>query len=144
MRRCISTATRRHLILLDDYTKAEFPFDLMDGVTHVRLIASYGERVIGILWHGDDIESAWSVSASIWNGQGLYEATGGKWGYPGLDIPPPPAMYQRRIEQLQEAIGAARDRLESFPDAPPEWSERDEAAIRRDEVQIARLTKKED
>jgi hypothetical protein len=50
-------------------------------------------------------------------------------------------MCESRIIVLQDDIDAARARLASFPNGPPEWRAKDEALIARNVEKIERIRK---
>jgi hypothetical protein len=129
--------------LLDDYTKATFPFETTFGDDHqkVRLYAAFGERVVGASYYtyehdGEVTESLGQVLD--WNGQGKFGSPG--TSYPSMDLAPPPAKMAERVAELQQIVAEVQARLDSNPDAPTEWRSVDEKRITDLERVIARLT----
>lgn len=130
--------------MLDDYTKAEFPLDLHwpNGNSRVRLYGTIGKRVIGASFRTYEVdgEICEDFGQSLdWDGQGLFGSNADQ--YPTMHLPLPPAMRESRVTALQDEIDAARDRLNSFPDAPPEWRAADERKIASNEEKIAQIRK---
>jgi hypothetical protein len=122
---------------IEDYRRATFPMDLTSpSGRSIRLLGVIGDRIIGAVWHGESIETAWSVQALTWNGNGQYSDDG---HYPEMDLPPPPSQRIAAIAALRQDIAIRQARLDANPDAPDEWRNTDMHQIRLAEAKIAAL-----
>lgn len=123
--------------LLDDYTKATFPLEVMrPNGGHVRLLAAIGERIVGIIYHpGKDGKPDALSQVVDWDRFGVF----GNGQYPTMDLPPPPAMVGKRIAELEDERASAQGRLDGMPDAPAEWRGIDERRIVEIDQTIASL-----
>jgi len=129
--------------LLDDYTKASFPYETTFGDDHqkVRLYAAFGDRVVGVSYY--TYERDGEVSESLgqvldWSGQGKFGSSTDS--YPQMDLAPPPAKVAERVADLQKIVAEIQARLDSNPDAPTEWRNLDERRVAGLGRVIARLT----
>lgn len=128
--------------MLDDYTKAEFPLDLVwkNGGCMVRLYGVIGKRVIGASFrtYQVDGETFEDFGQSLdWDGQGIFGSD--PIAYASMHLPPPPAKIAEKVAELQDRIASAQGRLDGMPDAPQEWRSIDERMIERAKAQIAFL-----
>lgn len=124
--------------LLDDYTKADFPLDLPWNYGRVRLLAAFGDRVVGAVCTVSKAEDGSEVltfqQSLSWSGDGKYD----NGNHPTMDLPPPAAVANR-VHELREEKARCQERLDAMPDAPVEWRSADKrriASITRDLAQL--------
>lgn len=126
--------------LLDDYTKAEFPLDLPWKYGRARLLAAFGDHVVGVILFvqtNDDGSERLSLAQVLnWDGQGKF--AGGE--YPEMNLPPPPAKTADRVAELRDEMANCQGRLDGMPDAPAEWRGIDERRIRSILAEIEKIT----
>lgn len=119
--------------LLDDYTKASFPYETTFSCGQkVRLYAAFGDRVVGASYRtyeldGETVE--YLSQALDWDGQGRFGRPG--TSYPSMDLAPPPAKMADSIARFEAEIAEAQARLDANPDAPEVWRSADERIVRQ-------------
>ncbi len=122
--------------LLDDYTKAEFPLDIVrDSCVYVRLYGTMSGKVFGVTYFQYEGRKPELSQPLVWDAQGIYSSG----EYPAMNLPPPPALAESRIAELEDEIAAAQGRLDAMPDAPAEWRAVDERRIASNQRTIKQL-----